>query len=879
MSSRGLIVPGTDAMTGTPWFPQSKGASFIFELLEMPEVSKVGKWLSITVLSVIVFSVVSFCLESDENFTERPAACADKIAKLMPVTEEDCKPQAFPIFATLEAICIIFFTCDYLPRVLTVHAWEFQKGERDVIAPSWYLKDAHCLERTLRYMREPLNIVDLLAIIPWYLEIIAPGAFQGDVLRVIRLLRVVRIFKLMKTNPTITILAKTLKNSWPAISLLIFFNVLLMVLFGALIFLCESSKFAVDKEWTNWDCSEFNETTNTKCRLVCPDGTTGDAATCEFSPGAYIRPTLDRRVDNESPFELSPFMDIPMSFWWVLTTMTTVGYGDFYPTTVNGKVIAVICFYVGIVFVAMPISIIGCEFETAFTEYEEKKNEKKIFDKSMSEFKNDLSNISLSSAMTTLVDTENLLSSKATREADAAEGEEIVDEKDLFKSIKLEGPTPLMPEASSCVRRVFLFFEDPDASQVGLVFSFLMVGVIILSIVNFLLTSMSGFVQSWEENEKCKAAFDEGRPLVAADCEPVPKAFTDTIEMTCVLIFTVEYLFRVLTVWSMPVGRLFKRTKLVLTAATVQRWKREEEHLNEEYEKPADKFKKPKFETELDKHHRVAEMAKHKKQWETNADRIKRKHNADKEISKLSRTLTYMKLPLNVVDLMAILPFYLGEALPINMTWVRVFRLFRVLKMGKLSSGVEMFFKVFQKSLSTLSMLSFLSLICAVLFGSMIYFAEGATFKTPGEGDDYTGYDCSNYEEGKHHCVATADASFPHGLYIRATADGGDIEPTPFRSIVFSFWWVFTTMTTVGYGDFFPTSTIGRIVGVLVYYFGILTIALPVTVFGSNFTRYYGIWLNATKEDTRWLLEEQKPAELTTPLPEGNVSKHDLSNI
>jgi hypothetical protein len=99
-----------------------------------------------------------------------------------------------------------------------------------------------------------LNVVDFLAIFPWYLEHIAPGAFDGQVLRVVRLLRVVRIFKLGKSNSTFTILGTTIKvrkssrphrycahplavacfhhtlgttikNSLPALELLLFFNV------------------------------------------------------------------------------------------------------------------------------------------------------------------------------------------------------------------------------------------------------------------------------------------------------------------------------------------------------------------------------------------------------------------------------------------------------------------------------------------------------------------------------------------------------------------------------------------------------------------------------------------------------------------------------
>jgi hypothetical protein len=53
---------------------------------------------------------------------------------------------------------------------------------------------------------------------------------------------------------------------------------------------------------------------------------------------------------------------------WVLTTMTTVGYGDFYPTTKLGKVVGILCFYVGLISLAMPISILSMNFEAVYLE-------------------------------------------------------------------------------------------------------------------------------------------------------------------------------------------------------------------------------------------------------------------------------------------------------------------------------------------------------------------------------------------------------------------------------------------------------------------------------------------------------------------------------
>merc|ERR1711908_36781 len=99
-------------------------------------------------------------------------------------------------------------------------------------------------------------------------------------------------------------------------------------------------------------------------------------------------------------------------------------------------------------------------------------------------------------------------------------------------------------------------------------------------------------------------------------------------------------------------------------------------------------------------------------------------------------------------------------------------------------------------------------LLLVSLFGSLTYSAEKGEWKCTDE--------------------------FPAGEYMRPTFDARDEEPSPFRSIPFSFWWVIVTTTTVGYGDFYPTTTFGKCVGALAMLSGILVLALPITIVGAN---------------------------------------------
>ena len=60
--------------------------------------------------------------------------------------------------------------------------------------------------------------------------------------------------------------------------------------------------------------------------------------------------------------EPSPFVSIPASLWWVLATVTTVGYGDLVPTSLAGKLVGAACMVSGVLVMALPISVVTNEF-------------------------------------------------------------------------------------------------------------------------------------------------------------------------------------------------------------------------------------------------------------------------------------------------------------------------------------------------------------------------------------------------------------------------------------------------------------------------------------------------------------------------------------
>lgn len=144
--------------------------------------------------------------------------------------------------------------------------------------------------------------IDILSVLPFYVRLLSPeGDNLADALQMIRLLRLFRFFRLLYG---LQVLLHTLKASSYELFLLLIILLIPVVMFSSIIF--------------------------------------------------YVEKKLDRFHTK--------FQSIPASFWWSLITMTTVGYGDMTPNSWAGKIIGGICAIFGVLMVALPISVIGSNF-------------------------------------------------------------------------------------------------------------------------------------------------------------------------------------------------------------------------------------------------------------------------------------------------------------------------------------------------------------------------------------------------------------------------------------------------------------------------------------------------------------------------------------
>eukprot|EP00756_Hemistasia_phaeocysticola_P010826 Hpha_TRINITY_DN15055_c4_g1::TRINITY_DN15055_c4_g1_i1::g.126219::m.126219/K04874/KCNA1; potassium voltage-gated channel Shaker-related subfamily A member 1 len=241
----------------------------------------------------------------------------------------------FTVTITAILLSIACFCIESLPQYYERDLIQFKVLE--VICVGWFtiellIRFATCMDRR-NFLKAVLNWVDIVSVLPFYVDLIflildqgGGGASSGLViLRVIRLTRVFRVFKLSKYNDNVQLVATTLRSSGDALRMQAFLMTIATVLFGAMF-------FVVEQESATW-----NSTTKSWSRKP------------EY--------TFDGVPD--------PVQSIPQGFWWAATTITGVGYGDTYPLTFQGYLVAALALYSGVLTVAFPVIILGANFTDA----------------------------------------------------------------------------------------------------------------------------------------------------------------------------------------------------------------------------------------------------------------------------------------------------------------------------------------------------------------------------------------------------------------------------------------------------------------------------------------------------------------------------------
>ncbi len=163
-------------------------------------------------------------------------------------------------------------------------------------------------------------------------------------------------------------------------------------------------------------------------------------------------------------------------------------------------------------------------------------------------------------------------------------------------------------------------------------------------------------------------------------------------------------------------------------------------------------------------------------------------HAEDNPASPWISRLRYLFTPLALIDLLAILPFYLGLFIQFDTRYLRVIRLLRILKLTRYASSLNTLLQVLKNELPTIISALSILLILITLTASMMYLVEH------------------------------------------------EAQPDKFGSIPQAIWWSVITLTTVGYGDVVPVTSTGRILGMLITILGVGIAALPAGILASGFT-------------------------------------------
>ncbi|KAF7705506.1 hypothetical protein HF521_020792 [Silurus meridionalis] len=267
--------------------------------------------------------------ESDARGSCAEGANPGWLERMRRTFEEPASSVAAQILASVSVIFVIISMV--ILCASTLPDWDTAKNNTveehriiEAVCIGWFT--AECIVRFIvsrdkcEFVRRPLNIIDLLAITPYYVSV-AMTALTGEnpqlqragvTLRVLRMMRIFWLIKLARHFLGLQTLGLTLRRCYREMVMLLVFVCVAMAIFSALAQLLEHG--------------------------------------------------LDLESSNED------YASIPAACWWVIISMTTVGYGDMYPITMPGRVLGGVCVVSGIVLLALPITFIYHSFVQCYHE-------------------------------------------------------------------------------------------------------------------------------------------------------------------------------------------------------------------------------------------------------------------------------------------------------------------------------------------------------------------------------------------------------------------------------------------------------------------------------------------------------------------------------
>ncbi|NWQ86318.1 KCNG2 protein, partial [Burhinus bistriatus] len=261
------------------------------DMVENPHSGIPGKIFACISISFVAITAVSLCISTMPDVRE----------------EEDrgeCSQKCYDIFV-LETVCVAWFSFEFLLRSIQA-------------------------ENKCAFLKTPLNIIDILAILPFYISLIVdmvstknsskPGGGAGNkylervglVLRFLRALRILYVMRLARHSLGLQTLGLTVRRCTREFGLLLLFLCVAMALFSPLVYLAESELGAKQE-----------------------------------------------------------FTSVPTSYWWAVISMTTVGYGDMVPRSIPGQVVALSSILSGILLMAFPVTSIFHTFSRSYSELKE----------------------------------------------------------------------------------------------------------------------------------------------------------------------------------------------------------------------------------------------------------------------------------------------------------------------------------------------------------------------------------------------------------------------------------------------------------------------------------------------------------------------------